>query len=791
MRSSRKHAGATAWLLVVSLGCSSFAQTALTTSGTTIVAPTISSGTAITGGFPWANSFTYYVDAATGSDSNPGTQSLPFQTIAKVNTLALTSGQSVGFKRGSIWRETLTTPSSGSAGSPITFGAYGTGALPIISGANLVTGTWTASPTGTTAASGSVTQANMRLSLVSGTSFVDFGTSLSSYLGDQITITDHAGKNLIGYLKAAGTGETYGAELLSNTDFATTTGVSVWFNVTLASVAGGQSGNALQLTQTGGGFGQAYETFTTVNGGLYRGSVYMKFGTETSLMGWSFFTPGPGSAVRTQNAAPSTFTNFPLYFSAAGTSYLQAYTANTNATTSLFDTATVKQVLTPSTTGATITTTANGSTSGWTSEDVGFNRNDSGGYTYTVTAPGAPPNVWQITWTTQPKIVAINGAPSLPVGSLVNVTTAGSWYWSSNVLYVYSTSSPATAYTNPGVEASFRANGVDINAKSYLKFQNLQVQFAQTPGFTTATAASNITIDGSTIYYNGGTGIGAPTGSNNWTVSNNQLSYNGGGQGLGLSSGDNMCLLCSVGATGSGFQVYGNTSTNGYGDGIYINGSGHSVHGNTFANNGNSGFGYGIELICSSTEVYNNDVSGSNAGYSAIELNGGDNNYVHNNVVHGNVGSGIALDAGISQVSYNVVYGNTTSNTAGILLNGSNGSLVANNTLYGNYIGLQLYATTTSATIKNNLVVSNSTVGIGFASGAAGTLSYNDVYGNVSVNYFGLTDPTGTSNNISANPLFTNPAGHDFTLQDGSPAIGTGVYISSVSTSLTPNIGAK
>jgi parallel beta-helix repeat protein len=739
---------------------------------------------------------TYYVSAS-GNDACNGTSqaigtsgSCTWKTIAKVNGSTFSAGDSVLFNKGDQWRETLTAPSSGTSGNPITFGSYGSGAQPVISGANLVTGTWTASPTGTTAASGSVTQANMRLSLVSGTSFVDFGTSLSSFTGDQITITDHAGKRLVGYIKAAGTGETYGSELLSNTDFATTTGVTVWYNSTIASVAGGQSGNALQLTQVGG-FGYAYQTFSTTNGGLYRGSIYMKFGTETSQMGWAFFTPGPGSAVRVQNAAPSTFTNYPLYFSAAGTSYLQAYTSNTDTKTALFDTATVKQVLTPSTTGATITSTANGSTFSWASEDVGFNRNDSSGYTYTVTAPGAPANVWQIAWTTQPKLVAINGTPSLSAGSLTSVTTPGSWYWGSNVLYVYSTSDPSTAYTSPGVEAAFRLNGIDLNAKNYLTVQGLKVQLANSAGITSASAASNITVDSSTLYYNGGTGIGAPTGSNNWTVSNNQLSYNGGGQGLGLSSGDNMCLLCSVGATGTGFQVYGNTSSNAYGDGIYINGSGHSVHDNTFANNGNSGFGYGIELICSSTEVYNNDVSGSNAGYTAIELNGGDNNYVHNNVVHGNAGSGIALDAGISQVSYNVVYGHTTSNTAGILLNGSNGSLVANNTLYGNYIGLQLYATTTSATIKNNLVVSNSTVGIGFASGAAGTLSYNDVYGNVSVNYFGLTDPTGTNHNLSSNPLFTNAAGLDFTLQIGSPARNAGVAIPGYSFPYAaPDLGA-
>ena len=83
------------------------------------------------------------MDSVNGSDSNQGTQAAPWKTIAKVNSTTLTPGQSVGFASGGVWRETLTVAHSGSAGNPITFGAYGTGAQPIITGADLVSG-WTA-----------------------------------------------------------------------------------------------------------------------------------------------------------------------------------------------------------------------------------------------------------------------------------------------------------------------------------------------------------------------------------------------------------------------------------------------------------------------------------------------------------------------------------------------------------------------------------------------------------------------------------------------------------------------
>jgi hypothetical protein len=92
----------------------------------------------------WAT--TYYVDncVSVGSDRNNGTStSTPWLTINKVNTSKFNPGDSILFESTCTWREQLTVPSSGSARSPITFGAYGTGALPIFDGSAVVS-TWTA-----------------------------------------------------------------------------------------------------------------------------------------------------------------------------------------------------------------------------------------------------------------------------------------------------------------------------------------------------------------------------------------------------------------------------------------------------------------------------------------------------------------------------------------------------------------------------------------------------------------------------------------------------------------------
>ena len=77
---------------------------------------------------------TYYVDATDGDDTRAGTsEGTAWKTIGKVNSSAFLPGDSVVFKRGETWSgTTLTVPSSGSHGSPITFGAYGSGALPVL-----------------------------------------------------------------------------------------------------------------------------------------------------------------------------------------------------------------------------------------------------------------------------------------------------------------------------------------------------------------------------------------------------------------------------------------------------------------------------------------------------------------------------------------------------------------------------------------------------------------------------------------------------------------------------------
>lgn len=82
-----------------------------------------------------ARATTYYVDATAGVDSNSGTSTAAaWKTTAKVVGASFAAGDNILFKRGESWAGYITVNASGASGTPITFGAYGTGALPLIDG---------------------------------------------------------------------------------------------------------------------------------------------------------------------------------------------------------------------------------------------------------------------------------------------------------------------------------------------------------------------------------------------------------------------------------------------------------------------------------------------------------------------------------------------------------------------------------------------------------------------------------------------------------------------------------
>ncbi|HEX5089356.1 MAG TPA: right-handed parallel beta-helix repeat-containing protein [Nocardioides sp.] len=81
-----------------------------------------------------AGATTYYV-SPTGSDANNGTSpSTPIQTLGRASNLPLNPGDQVLLQRGASFSGKLAVWRSGTAGSPITIGAYGSGSKPVVTG---------------------------------------------------------------------------------------------------------------------------------------------------------------------------------------------------------------------------------------------------------------------------------------------------------------------------------------------------------------------------------------------------------------------------------------------------------------------------------------------------------------------------------------------------------------------------------------------------------------------------------------------------------------------------------
>ena len=77
----------------------------------------------------------YYVDSNGGSDNNDGTsQGRAWSSLARISSVHYAPGDYVLLRRGRMWQERLSIAVSGSSDAPVVFGAYGSGASPIIDG---------------------------------------------------------------------------------------------------------------------------------------------------------------------------------------------------------------------------------------------------------------------------------------------------------------------------------------------------------------------------------------------------------------------------------------------------------------------------------------------------------------------------------------------------------------------------------------------------------------------------------------------------------------------------------
>ncbi len=156
---------------------------------------------------------------------------------------------------------------------------------------------------------------------------------------------------------------------------------------------------------------------------------------------------------------------------------------------------------------------------------------------------------------------------------------------------------------------------------------------------------------------------------------------------------------------------------------------------------------------------------------------------VRNNDIHGNKRSGINARAAAAVVYNNIIYGNGRSGVRGVLAPIE----VVNNTVVGNgQSGVVLDDPNGKADIRNNIISNNVDAGIrAHGRGYSHNLLFaNNRSGDCDPAYLWCVKPQFNgyeseksyrrTRNIIANPLFRDPAGHDYHLRPGSPAIDAG-----------------
>jgi hypothetical protein len=230
----------------------------------------------------------------------------------------------------------------------------GTAFIDNLSGATLDLGSSVVKATGTAA---------IRISSVDGTAFVDtadatLAAALAANAGKYLVITDASGRYLKGWIKAAGTGETLGADVLAGFDF-----TSGWGTTDAAIV----DANTFNATSE---YGFVYKLNVFTQGSLYKGSF-----DAVNSAGVSEVRQSGGARLLADGETGS-------YSNAAAVSRTILIRSNAISTVDVA-TLTLEPVLTPSTDGCTIVSTKGGTTYNFESKDASFTYN-AASYTYTI-----------------------------------------------------------------------------------------------------------------------------------------------------------------------------------------------------------------------------------------------------------------------------------------------------------------------------------------------------------------------------------------------------------------------
>ena len=706
---------------------------------------------------------TYYVDtASSGGDgtttATSGAQAA-FATVAAAQA-ALTGDQhdnSLLFKRGCTWREQFTVGAAGTAGHPFTVGKYGTtGADPIISGADLVTG-WSVPPAGGETGGLFVADAEdggtADFTGVTTAGTATFAAGAVANNGSYgYTATSDGASNAFGYKTFDAQGDMYLRFYVRVKSGFNISGTYVLQQIfSLKNAAGNMSMRGAVYEQAEGHF---YIYVNMPWGGYVSGTS-----AEISLDTW--YRVEAHFKVDGSVGGGQAWLN--------GTSFLNNFTLNTTSKEP------VKAEI-----GISTAINISGAGSVVYFDDVKADTSPIGAY---GGGAGAPEDVYQATVAYTPTIVIGDGTKLTKVANLASITEAGEWFYDSGATLLYVRTADSGDPTGDTIEADVRDQCILVNAKPDITVTGLTLTGAHSSCVWVYGVSHRFTITNCAV-----TNYTTTTGSGIWATG-----------------------VLIEGGTG-GTVGPGNTVTYGH-SGITVEGWGTNLPANTtitgntiheMTNAGivltNGGTGDPTGGVVEKNLVYNCVLTEDDApGISTYHVGAG--TIIRYNVVHscGSAsarGSGINIDAlsAATAVYYNVVYLN---NYGGINLTAS-GHFVYGNTCYHNNEGtanageISLFTqegtASSNTTIKNNILVASANkqalvCGTGNTTGHV--IDYNCWYGGAATPFtWGASDysfanyKTASSqdaNSLNSDPAFTNAAGGDFTLQAGSPCIDAGV----------------
>lgn len=709
-------------------------------------------------------------DAASGLDDDNA-----WETLSQVSTgpgPGYNAGDSVFLKEDDEWREQLTVPSSGSNGSPITFGAYGSGADPIIKGSDLVS-TWE-----------SVYAAN------TGADFDGTNDSLSR--GAAWTGAVDGKEGIFSCWIKIGTRQL--SQIIASGAFTVAVqqgvGGAIYF---LASGALDLNSSVLST----GTWHHILASWDTANNEAHIYIDDIEDKTETTLN---------DATLDYDNAAwrIGSLVNEAQKFDGA----IQELYFNFVTHLDLSVEANRRKFIDAS--GLPVDLGADGSTPTGTAPHLyfknvfgTFHTNLGSGGDCTVTGAladegtnpgGVDSNVWQVTLASAPDAVYLDGTFGTKETSIAGLGTDQEWYHTGAILYQHSTSDPDARYASPGTEVSQRDYGITATSKDYITINGLDIRHAELIG-----------IDATTV--------------DDWTIQNCNVQDYGDGDA-------NAAGISFHGATGSedncdSIMIDTNTigtahcSTDGSVEraGIRLHGIDNSTISNNTVTTGQTTTGTsGILIYLShagslSTDniIENNDVTGCEL--AGIQTRDSDGTIIRYNQVHNHLGMGIAAsyNATGTYCYYNLVYDIQGTSTQGNHYNGIDINQTSVNGFYYNNVVYDVdnfcLTVETSAdgnTIKNNILDASNNSNVQphcvyvDASIAVVTFGNNDYYdsGDADIGcwhglgagdhktfteWIALTSEIGSINSAH---LMPDPANDNFKLAMNSPCIDVGTHIS-------------